>query len=264
MKRMIIFIDGSANDRDSIACAAAFCQRLDGRLSVVHPREQTLIATSPEASVFVESESNLAEREAVAKAAFDEVCGDLPFAQWEATDRQIVDLIRARGVLFDAIIIERVSSDRGPKVLALNTALFESGAPVLVTPPSAPAVIGQSVAVVWNRTIQSARAVRSALPILATANEVEILVNRADSGADPAELQAYLDCHGIAASARTFDGAKLTARGRGRAIIAAASASADLLVMGAYGENRLSALLGLGRTTQKIVSATPIPALIQT
>ncbi len=264
MKRLIIFVDGSANDRDSIACAAAFCQRLDGRLSVVHPREHTLVATNPEALVIVESDQELAEREAVAKAAFDEVCGDLSFAQWEATDRQITDLIRDRGVLYDAIIIERVSSERGPKVLALNTALFESGAPVLVAPPRAPAVIGQSVAVVWNRTIQSARALRSAMPILAQAKEVEILVNRADAGVDPAELQAYLDCHGIAASARTIDGTKLTARGRGRAIIAAASVSADLLVMGAYGENRLTALLGLGRTTQKIVSATPIPVLIQT
>lgn len=264
MKRLIIFVDGSANDRDSIACAAAFCRRLDARLSVVHPREQTMVATSPEVPIFVESESELAKREAVARAAFDEVCADSPFASWEATDTQIVDLIRDRGVLYDAIIIERVSSERGPKVLALNTALFESGAPVLVAPPKAPEVIGRSVAVVWNRTIQSARAVRSALPILATAEQVEILVNKADARVDAAELQAYLACHGITASARPFDGAKLTARGRARAIIAAASDTADLLVMGAYGENRLSALVGLGRSTQKIVSATPIPALIQT
>ena len=264
MKRMIIFVDGSDNDRDSIACAATFCRRFDGQLSVVHPREQTLIATSSDAPVFFECDRNLTEREAVAKAAFDDVCGDLSFAKWESTDTPITELIRDRGMLYDAIIIERVSSERGPEVLALNTALFESGAPVLVAPPGAPAVIGKSVAVVWNRTIQSARAVRSALPILARADEVEILVNRADGGADPAELQAYLECHGIVASPRTFDGAKLTARGRGRAIIAAASALADLLVMGAYGENRLSVLLGLGRTKQKIVSATPIPALIQT
>jgi nucleotide-binding universal stress UspA family protein len=264
MKRMIISVDGSDNDRDSISCAATFCRRVDGRLSVVHPREQTVIATSPDAPVFFESDRNFAEREAVAKAAFDDVCGDLSFAKWESTDTQITELIRDRGMLYDAIIIERVSSERGPEVLALNTALFESGAPVLVAPPGAPAVIGKSVAVVWNRTIQSARAVRSALPILARADEVEILVNRADGGVDPVELQAYLECHGIVASARTFGGAKLTARGRGRAIIAAASASADLLVMGAYGENRLSVLLGLGRATQKIVSATPIPALIQT
>ena len=51
MKRMIIFVDGSDNDRDSIACAATFCRRFDGQLSVVHPREQTLIATSSDAPV---------------------------------------------------------------------------------------------------------------------------------------------------------------------------------------------------------------------
>jgi nucleotide-binding universal stress UspA family protein len=264
MKRLIIFVDGSENDRESIACAAVLCRRLGARLSVVHPREQTMIATSPDAPVYIESDRNLSEREAIAKAAFDDVCGGEPFAQWESTDTPVTELIRQRGVLYDAIIIERVSRERGPEVLALNTALFESGAPVLVAPPNAPKVVGKSVAVVWNRTLQSAHAVRAALPILTRADEVQILVNRADGAADPADLQAYLDCHGIAASARTFDGSQLTARGRGRAIIAAASESADLLVMGAYGENRMSALLGLGRTTQKIVSATPIPALIQT
>ena len=56
----------------------------------------------------------------------------------------------------------------------------------------------------------------------------------------------------------------LTARARGRAILAAAGeAGADLLVMGAYGEKRLTALIGLGRATRKVVSATTVPALLQ-
>ena len=38
---------------------------------------------------------------------------------------------------------------------------------------------------------------------------------------------------------------------------------ADMLVMGAYGENRLHAIFGLGRATQKVVSAARIPVFTQ-
>ena len=48
---IIIFVDGSANDNDSLACAVAFREGLDGRLRVGHPREQTIIATHPEAPI---------------------------------------------------------------------------------------------------------------------------------------------------------------------------------------------------------------------
>ncbi len=160
------------------------------------------------------------------------------------------------------MILERVSSESGSAVLALNTALFETPGPVLVTPPSPPSEIGKSVAVVWSPTTQSARAVRSALPLMSKADKVTIITNSDDPDAAP--LTGYLEIYGIKPASSTFAGRGLSARARGRAILAAvASVEADLLVMGAYGENRLSALMGLGRATQKIVSATTIPALVQ-
>jgi nucleotide-binding universal stress UspA family protein len=41
------------------------------------------------------------------------------------------------------------------------------------------------------------------------------------------------------------------------------ASGADTLVMGAFGESRLAALLGLGRTTAKVVTSCPVPLLIQ-
>ena len=46
MKRVTIFIDGSANDRESLATAVAFCRCLDGRLSAVHPRPPDEVVAS--------------------------------------------------------------------------------------------------------------------------------------------------------------------------------------------------------------------------
>ncbi len=264
MKTMTILIDGSENDRSSLATAATFCRAVDGRLRVVHPRPRDIIVASPEAAALVVDDRDIEARRAAARAAYDEVCGALSFAEWLETNDTVTEAIIGYGPLSDVTILERVSNDSGPEVLALNTALFDTPGPVLVTPPSSPSEIGRSIAVVWSPTVQSARAVRSALPIMATAASITVITNDADKGADPDALAGYLELHGVETGFRTFDGGGLTARGRGRAILAAAATvQADLLVMGAYGENRLSALIGLGRTTQKIVSATTIPTLVQ-
>jgi nucleotide-binding universal stress UspA family protein len=133
-----------------------------------------------------------------------------------------------------------------------------------VTPPSAPDTVGKSVAVMWSATVQSACAIRSALPVLQQAEDVWILTNRDNPKADPAALADYLGDYGVKAEAHSFTGAKQTARGRGRAMLAALKElPADLLIMGAYGENRLSVIFGLGRATQKVVTASTVPLLIQ-
>ena len=109
------------------------------------------------------------------------------------------------------------------------------------------------------------------------------LVERDDSGHDPVQIEAALliplgqkreiprrqaiaipgDAE-IAAEAKSFKSENLTARGRGRAVLAAATdLGSDVLVMGAFGESQISALLGLGRATEKIVTACKIPVLVQ-
>jgi nucleotide-binding universal stress UspA family protein len=266
MKRVTIFIDGSANDRDSLASALTLCRCLDGRLRVVHPRPPDDVVASPDGQsvVLVKNEEERAVRRSDARAAYDEICGGLAFADWQESEETVTEAIVSHGLYSDVVILERLSDEAGPEALTLNTALFDTPGPVLVTPPKAPAVIGKSVAVIWSPTLQSARAVRSALPILRTAERVTTITNSARPEADPSSLVAYLDAHGITTELGSYNAAGQTARGRGRAILAAvAEADADLLVMGAYGEKRLTALLGLGRATRKVASATTVPALLQ-
>ncbi len=265
MKRVTIFMDGSANDRESLTSALAFCRCLDGHLSVVYSRPPYKVVASPRRSVvLVMNEEERAARRSDAKAAYDEVCGGLAIADWQNSEETGTEAVVRYGLYSDAVILERLSNEEGPEALTLDTALFETPGPVLVTPPKAPAAIGRSVAVVWSPTVQSARAVRSALPILRKADSVTTITNSAKTEADSSALVDYLDAQGVTTELRSYAGAGLTARARGRAILAAAAeAGADLLVMGAYGEKRLTALIGLGRATRKVVSATTIPALLQ-
>ena len=259
MKRMVLYIDGSPNDRDSLAYAAAFHRGFGGRLEVGHLR-------IPEHNVgSVVRAIDVAQRAAsMSHQAFMEVCGALDTAEWIETGDSVDDTLRQQSRLHDLTILERVSEEAGPEVLALNTALFESGGPIMVLPPKPPKSVVERVALVWCPTAQSARALRSAIPLLQRAGQVCILTNSETATADPGEVMDYLAFHGVACEAQTFDGAKLTARGRGRAILGAArDIDADFLIMGAYGENRLESILGLGRTTQKIAIGSPVPVFLQ-
>ncbi len=176
----------------------------------------------------------------------------------------MADAIVDRGLVHDVTILERVSEEEGPKVRAFNAALFETGGPVLVTPPRAPAVVGDRVAVVWSGTIQSARAVRSAMPAIVAAAEVLVLTNSANTRADADDLMGYLDAHGVSPESHVFDSSDMSARARGRAVLGVVRVlEADLLVIGAYGKNRLDEILGLGGATQKVATACPVPVLLQ-
>jgi len=266
MKTMTLFLDGSVNDRESLTSALAFCRCIDGRLFVVPTRLRDIIIPEMEAHAVIQVQDEAANQERLrrARAAFDEVCGELDFAQWVEDDETEAEAIIKHGFLTDVVVLERVSREDGPEVLALNTALFDTPSPVLVTPPKAPAVIGRRVAVVWGPSVQAARALRTALPILQKAESITVLYNGEQKTNDPQVAVIYLADHGVKAEVKAFEGAGLTARGRGRAILTAVAAcEADLVVMGAYGEDRLTALIGLGRATKKVVSATTVPTLLQ-
>jgi nucleotide-binding universal stress UspA family protein len=268
MKQMVVYLDGSQNDRESLDFAVRFCQRLDGRLSVVHPRQPDQIDLKGRdvgTKIVVDKTEDANAAAAIAKQAYDEICGGQDFAEWHEIRGGAPHAIVQFGLFHDLTILERISNEEGPEVLAFNTALFETGGPVLVTPPDGhDGAVGEDIAVAWSPSLQSARAVRSAIPLLRKAKTVTIVTNGANKEADPAPLATYLAHNGIGAQFQSFSGAKLTARGRGRAILAAvAESGADLLVMGAYGENKLSAVFGLGRATRKVVTAIPIPLLTQ-
>lgn len=273
MKRVSAYIDGSENDRAALTMAVRFCERVGAELKVVHPLGSAatpksgssghyVLAEGAPPDVVMEVRAATETAAGIAWRAYEQVCGGVDFAQWLESGHSMAEAIRQHGMLSDMNIVERVSEEEGPHVAALNAALFETGAPVLVTPPTAPETIGEAVVVVWSATAQSARALRSAIPILQRARTVWVLTNVANPQAPG--LAAYLRSYDIAVEARTFSSAKQTARGRGRAMLAAVKElPADLVVMGAYGENRLNAIFGLGRTTQKVVTGCPIPLFVQ-
>ena len=130
--------------------------------------------------------------------------------------------------------------------------------------PNAGAAPISSVVVAWNGSAQAARAVGYALPFLAKAGAVTIVV----AGTKPDEvgtplLVRNLGRHGVTASVETMDAGAVSGRARGRALLDyAREKKADLLVMGAYGHGGLTNFLGLGGATAKVISSCPVPLLL--
>ena len=61
--------------------------------------------------------------------------------------------IGSYGRVFDLIVLGRPGPEpQNPRMPPLEAALFESGRPVLIVPPTAPKTIGRNVLVLWNRS----------------------------------------------------------------------------------------------------------------
>ena len=255
MKRILIVIDGSDNDADSLASAKNFTALTDAQLTVAHARvsNQSLVGFGE--FVFAANETDHAKQSEVrARAAFDTVCGDLPGARFMVYDASCDTVTAAIGYAYDLIMVERLSSEDGPEASNLNAALFETGRLVLLVPPRAVNGPIDRAAIAWN----------GSLPILQIARDVVLLTGSGAGEVSVELLLEYLAAYDLAPSVQGYDSDRLTARARGRALIAAANqADADLLVMGAFGEGQAGAIAGLGRATRKIVTAAPMPVLLQ-
>jgi nucleotide-binding universal stress UspA family protein len=141
-----------------------------------------------------------------------------------------------------------------------------SGRPVLVVPYAGHfKSFGRRALIAWNASREATRAVADAIPLLAKADVVNVLVVDPRPGSDGhgevpgADIALHLARHGVTAqiertvSAGVPIGDLLLSR--------AADLGADLLVMGAYGHSRVRELL-LGGATRSILGSMTIPVLM--
>ncbi len=183
-------------------------------------------------------------------------------AKWPVEEPVLAQTLGERGRIFDLIVVGR-SGDAliAPYSQVTESALFDSGRPVLIAPQDAPKSIGNAVLVAWNGASESARAVALALPFLHAAGDVLVLEVDGGSvpGPDAQDLRTYLTRHGISSQSKTLaqDGAET-----GQVILdEAASFGADLIIKGAYTHSRLRQMI-FGGATKHLLAASPIPVLM--
>ncbi len=171
------------------------------------------------------------------------------------------DEVARRGRLADLVLVAGTSlSEDGSFAPAIEAAIFETGRPLFMVPGPPPEALGRVVAVAWDGTMEAARAVNAALPLLARAENVFVLTADMEKAhAKPSEIAGYLAEHGVAAQTWAFmpgDGPL------GEVLLAEAGESrADMLVMGAYGHSRLREMV-LGGVTRSVTAKATIPVFM--
>jgi nucleotide-binding universal stress UspA family protein len=171
--------------------------------------------------------------------------------------------VGSHGRLFDVIVLGRPGHNpKGSRMGTLEAALFESGRPVLIAPPSPPQQIGTNALVAWNCSTEQARTIAFAMPILKRAARVVVLTvegGAAVPGPPGQQLCHYLQLSGVPAKPLTV---RLHGRLTGEAVLEHANAlSCDLLIKGAYTQSRLRQFI-FGGTTQYILSNARLPVLM--
>jgi len=187
---------------------------------------------------------------------------DGPVAGWREIEGVESHVIGEYGRLFDIIVIGRSSDDSVASWQeTCESALFESGRPVLIADGDRVAEIGKTIVVAWNGSTEAARTVAHAMPLLKEAKRV--LVLSVEGGMMPGPLGRDLATHlirdGVSAEALTIDSAGLPI---GEAIIEETERQqADLLVKGAFTRSRLRQVI-FGGATQHILSSATLPVLM--
>lgn len=188
--------------------------------------------------------------------------GTLPSARFgEATGRR--DLVVAEeSRLSDLVMFSGSEIEDGiAGGDALEGALMSADRPVLIAPKSAAASIGDNILIGWDGSLQASAAVTAAIPFIEKAAKVTILCidEGDDDGVPNSVLENYLALHGATVNFRFV---KADGRAVGEVLLEeAASAGADLLVMGGYGHSRLREFL-FGGATQHVRAHTSVPVLM--
>jgi nucleotide-binding universal stress UspA family protein len=167
------------------------------------------------------------------------------------------------GRAFDLIVMNRPDANSAIRYQkALESALFDSGRPVLLSPPSPPEHVAVKVLIAWNGSTEQARAIALSLPLLERAERVTVLTVEGGTGVPgPSAEQVirYMQRNGIPAEPLTV---RLDGKSTGESILnAARQLDCDLLIKGAFTQSRLRQMI-FGGATQHVMANATLPVLL--
>ena len=283
IKTILVPVDGTEASRTALDVGFILARDLAAHADVLHvatdPKDAVPLLGEGMSAAIIEEMIQLAETEATertarAEALFEDarnryglaVLEDAALGDTGSTAlKQYVgredEMTAEKGRLADLTVVSRpTESSEATLTMTINAALFETGRPVLVAPPTAPQVIGKKIAVSWNGSAEASRAVAAAMPLIARSDSVVIMTaenDKTSSNVAP-ELANYFTWHGVASETRTLPGGSQV----GQVLLEDCKiVGADLLVMGAYTHSRMRQLI-LGGVTKHILGSAELPVLM--
>jgi nucleotide-binding universal stress UspA family protein len=283
IKTVLVPATGSERDNAVFTAALSVARRFAAHLQFLHVRtDAAALAVSMAADgggatmvggLINHLEQEVNQREEKARQLFQGFCereglplmdappSPGPSAHWVREIGSEPAWIAEYARVADLLVIGRPGEDEGVSLDALETALLESGRPLLIPPAGPLSAVPETIAIAWKATPQTARALTGASPFFSIAKQIVILTVAEDErspGEEAGRLMAALQWHGLPISIR-----HLQSDGRSAAdtLLSAAAEHAALLVMGGYGHSRLRQWI-FGGFTLRVLRDADVPVLM--
>lgn len=274
-KDIAVFLDGDDADeqRARMACAAALAEKFQAHLIAVFVADR--LELRPHASfargqgvnaMLREHRSRVEAAKEIARSAFEDV-GRLSglSTEWRVSDGEFGEalMLHARHAAM-AVLGPPRRLDGRQTVLGLSEdVVFASGRPSLLLPANWSGNIGSRIVVGWNGSREATRAIADAMPFLAAAQAVHVVVVPEQKvsrllGAEPGmDITRHLVRYGAPAVLERHEGPDAGAILLDRA----GSLDADMIVMGAYGQPKITEFV-FGSATRTLLEAPALPVFL--
>ena len=278
MKTILVPTEQSPTMISALDTALLLARKFDGCIEgfPLRPAVADLVAMDPDSGLtMVAVKENDAEMVRQAETLFRsfmetkqiaETTGKTPASlswSWLSDAPSGHDFVGSYGRVFDVIVLARPGDEwQSPSMITLESALFESGRPVLIAPPTSPRSLANNILVAWNQSTEQARTMADAMPFLAAAARITILTVEGATVAGPSgeQMARSLAMNGIKAEAMTLK--PPGKRSAGETILTKAEElGCDLIVKGAYTQSRLRQMI-FGGTTRHILANAKLPVLM--
>ena len=268
IRSILLHLDARPGSASRLAVAHALADRHDAELTAlfgVRPDpEQASFAYSASAALQAAAERTAPsdgerERLMALAAAREREC------VWcEVVGDTIVHAFVAEAVYADLLVVGAPTGgdDGGPPPGFVEAVVLQSGTPALVVPhPLWRETVGERAFVAWNGSVQAARALKAALPLLQRAAEVHVASWSAPTPAAPfsrLDVGRWLRRHGVEA--------RVSAHAPVAHVENAVRAEverlrSDLVVMGCYGHSRIREQV-FGGVTRALLAQPPAAVLM--
>ena len=274
-RHLLVHLDKSEASASRADVAIALAKRFEAKLTALYavcdPDVPSL--ASQNRYVFVERAAGKAE------AAFRLHAGarGIEVVDWHAdigtNDTQVSRAVVLRAREIDLVVLGQFdsrSADGSVPPALIEDTILHSGRPVLIVPHSGHfEIVGRRMVVAWNASREASRAVHDALPLLGLAEHVTVLAmaaaptHRDDTveQTDPDRLVEHLAEHGITATADRLLFNTSSIHPVESLLSYLADDGADLLVMGAAGQQLGRAAVKRSLTKQMLAQMT-LPILL--
>lgn len=288
IKIVLVPVDGSPESLETLNSAFNIANRFGAHIRALHVVHSELKAISHMSdrmpASLREDVAARAKQDArlhadAAKAQFEGFCKEHgatissdpsvegATAEWLEEAGEVADVLMKWGRLSDVIVVSRPHKEgkgelfRSRSGQNLEAIMRGTGRPMFVIPPAAeagPRRPAKSVAIGWNGSQESSRALSLAMPWLPMVDNVTILVSeKRKPSAD--EVLDYMSWHGVKAQVKVIDG-----KGKNVAdsiLNCCEEVNADILVVGGFSHSRAHEVF-FGGVTNHLLAHSNIATLM--